>query len=548
MKTEQEVNKAFDGLAFVRDDEMIRKGFYGGQAHWLDYPGKLRIAKDIAIAISKGMNVLCLFAMFQWGKTTIVEILAHLYRGKRRVVYACSYDRLNFRRQVINDLRKYEHVLVLTPREYNNYALRLIKDDDIIILDECHYGCKAGQNFDKYLSRVQAKYPNITKLYVSATPFDYLAVTKDQTLNLDEHVFYPTRQELKDAGYYGFWEMMEKGLLVEDASLDALIRSLKKGQYGIVRFSKNLYSGANSFDQLVNILRAKHGPKAVEIIPYTQEHKFDDFEKETGRDAETARVYVVKHNLRQGERINLKNLGFTYEEPSKIMDTSTQSLEGRGCGNGVTSNAIHRGNVKAAKEYMKTWEKLWAGDRDFLSKEMRLSFGTDLSSERTDQAVYQMPGKVWIAKSHDELPNECKPYIVYGAPMGHCDPKKIRPEKTYRVKSISASPVLSKGYHGQGRMSDENLKEVHAAMVALASGKPYNLAKFSRAGNTEFRTKTLRYGLFFIETDELTNIGLPNGSVIVVEKIDDLRKVTTKGRVAENTFYERMKYENHVQG
>jgi hypothetical protein len=342
--------------------------------------------------------------------------------------------------------------------------------------------------------------------------------------------------------------MMEKGLLVEDASLDALIRSVKKGQYGIVRFSKNLYAGANSFDQLVKVLRSKHGPKGVEIIPYTQEHKFEDFKKETARVTETARVYVIKHNLRQGERISLENLRFTYEEPSKNMDTSTQSLEGRGCGNGVESSAVHRGNVKAAREYIATWEKLWTGNRDFLSKEMRLSFGTDLSSERSDQATYRMPGKVWIAKSHDELPEECKPYIIYGAPVGHCDPTKIRPEKTYRVRTAFASPVLSKGYHGQGKMSDENLKELQSAMAAYESGKFYNLTKFCRAGNTETRAKSLRYGLFFIETDELTNIGLPNGSVVVVEKIDDLHKVTTKGRVAENTFYERMKYENHVQG
>lgn len=523
------IQNEIDQLTTVQNSPAIKRE-YSKKFSWLDYPNKIRLAAQIADYIMNENEISCLLAHPQFGKTAIMQIILYLLSGEsRRIVYVCSYNRNNFKRQVKIDFQNYENVLVIDPRKYASYKPAY---KDIVIMDECHYGCTSGQTFDKHIWNKIKSRSDVYKLFVSATPFDLLAMGVPGA-----KVFAPTRGDL--VGYLGFAEMLKAEDVSETFNLNELIYSMPNTSYGIIRWQKGLADG-KTFDSTMRNLKALH--PTTKFVAYIQESKIDDFYAETCKVNSVKTVYLIKENLRVGERIDNTHLFFTCDRLNGNIDTIAQSLVARACGNGKVRGAKHIANVTVLQSYVDMWGHYWNTGEMKLPEVTRLSKGTDLSTNRSDTERVFLGGSVSKYDSVEKLPDYIKRFVVKGSAQGRLS-KNLTKEKvlsTLKVRSNNGT-IQSKAYHGAKRTSDENLGALLNVWECYHSGEIANMSHFCRQGDVTAKSKELQYGVFFVQTNELEEShGIKDGTVLVLTKEGVATKIATHFRIAENTIYKEL--------
>jgi len=482
--------------------------------NWPMFRGVRRLSDDAVNHIHKGVADLCVLAPMQWGKTSFIQALAEKLPEKR-LVYCCSYDRNTFKRQMKNDASGISNLVVLFQRDFKNYRPAT---NDVVVFDECHYGDKANQSFDAHIrNKADA---NTVFVWLSATPFAALA----RESQVGSTLIFPTKEEC--SGYLGLWDWLDSGFVYDVYDLESLVKNLLPGKYGIIRQrnSRELRATKKKLEKL-----------GVTTVVYNQQNPIEDITAWTRQEFHTPTVLLVQGNLVQGDRIDNTNLQFTYEYKGKTasanIDTAVQSLIGRSCGWKPKSNCIHVTSKEACLEYVQAWERLWAGGTVLRALPPTLVWSSTVASHDSGERIEAKATVEYFPLGYPQLPEIVRNQLVWGLVQGRNTSQRANRLSTFKANNEGRTSelVMTKSYFGKGLVSEANLDELLIAIRAFRGGVPYNrFQTFARQGTSLDAVNSIKYGIFFVNTDELASEGVASGSCFLLTRTEEATTSTAR--------------------
>jgi hypothetical protein len=424
---------------------------------------------------------------------------------ERRIVYCCSYDRKAYKAQINDDMKGINNIVVLFPRQFGSYKPQ---PHDVVVFDECHYGDKIGQGFSKHIYDGAP-----SNIWLSATPFA-------ASLRPDTHIINVTQSECE--GYLGIKQWLDYGKVYDNYDLATLIRRLKSNQYGIIR--------QRNKNRMKSIIQLIEGLGVTPVI-YNQENPLESVLEWTRRPRSKPEILIVQGNLMQGDRIDNTNLSFTYENAPINVDTVVQSLIGRACGWKKMTDVIHVTNKKACIAYCQMWDRLWAGEVLFDSSSAETKWSNTVSTVGDESTAEATASISYIPDGYDSLPEDVKNRLKFTKVRGRGVSKRQDRPSTWSAYNDTKdyNMVMTKSYFGQNQVSEANVDELQEVIACYQRGREYNkFQTFARNGSTIDNLEKIRYGVFFVNTNELESVGIREGSCFLLTKVDTSVRMQTK--------------------